>query len=202
MGSYSLLRVTPPTARPLTVEQAKKACDLDETSTAHDLEIDALIEAAVEQAEQSTDRQLCEAEYELRLRAFPLGCRPIRLPKPPLLSVEAIKYLDADGDEQTLAPAAYRVSQGREPAQIELAFGQFWPVTYPVDEAVTIEYTAGYGDAEAVPKLLRQGLTLLVRRWFLEPDAKDELPPAVRSIFQAHTAGDEFTEYEPHDQRL
>jgi hypothetical protein len=75
----------------------------------------------------------------------------IELPFPRLQSVESITYLDADGVQQTLAPELYTVDGASEPGILTPAPGQFWPDTQNIMNAVQIAFTAGYGDAEAVP---------------------------------------------------
>ena len=75
----------------------------------------------------------------------------IELPFPRLLSVESIKYLDATGTSQTLAPALYTVDNASEPGILTPAPDQYWPDTQNIMNAVQIAFTAGYGAAASVP---------------------------------------------------
>ena len=75
----------------------------------------------------------------------------IELPFPRLASVESIKYLDATGILQTLAPALYTVDNASEPGILTPAPDQYWPDTQNIMNAVQIAFTAGYGAAASVP---------------------------------------------------
>lgn len=88
--------------------------------------------------------------------------RRILLPLPPAQSVGTIQYVDPDGATQTLDPALYSFVQcGTEPSFILPAHGQSWPSTRWQPNAVTIPFTAGYGDAETdVPANLRHAAKL------------------------------------------
>lgn len=94
--------------------------------------------------------------WRLTLDCFPAGS--VRLPLPPFRSVESIKYLDRNGDEQTLAPTAYKVS-----ATGIVAPATDWPVTWEIPGAVSIEFTAGYDD---VPASLKQVILGLAFFWY------------------------------------
>jgi hypothetical protein len=75
----------------------------------------------------------------------------IELPFPRLQSVESIKYLDATGTSQTLAPALYTVDNASEPGILTPTPDQYWPDTQNIMNAVQITFTAGYGAAASVP---------------------------------------------------
>ena len=47
-----------------------------------------------------------------------------------------------------------------------LVDGQSWPSLYPRDDAVQIEYVAGYGAAASVPQVFKQAILLLVGHWY------------------------------------
>lgn len=140
--------------------------------------VEALIAAAVDRAESYLGRALVTRTLALTLDAFPGGAAAgsrrrdfegswrIELPLPPLQAVIAIRYLDQAGQSQTMPEGEYRVSQGREPAAIEPAFGRWWPTALPTIDAVEVEYRAGYGDdGETVPAAIRQAIVLMVGEW-------------------------------------
>ena len=86
-----------------------------------------------------------------------LDCFPFRitLPGAPVKSVVSIRYLDADGVEQTLAQENYRVDVDREPARVEPAYGLAWPATRHVSGAVKVDYLVGEeAAADVVPALI------------------------------------------------
>lgn len=170
---------------------------------------DGYLEMLIDAATQSLDgpngwlgRALAEQVLELRMDQFPpafgfghnYGQRwaetwcvfgpenQIRLPLPPLVSVDSIKYDDPAGDEQTLDPATYRVTGiGTDQGMISLQQGQCWPLTKYQAEAVRIRYTAGYGIGTDVPAPIRQAILLGVtqlygiaeRNLFISEDSVD-----------------------------
>lgn len=145
----ALKLITPPAYLPVTVSQAKEHMRV-EGSTDDDY-IAALIASSVDYAELSTGRQLVEATYELVLDAFPwdkqLGIihnGVIELPRPSLLTVTSIKYIDADGVEQTLASTEYTVDTDSLVGRVYPAYLKYWPRTRAVPAAVRIRYTCGW----------------------------------------------------------
>ena len=63
-----------------------------------------------------------------------------------------MRYLDVDGAEQTLDPADYYVDKKTKPGYIVPAAGRAWPATGARVNAVTVDFTAGYGPTdETVP---------------------------------------------------
>lgn len=137
-----LRRITPPAIEPVTLEHAKRHARID-----HDIE-DALlatfIAAARQHGEHLTARQFVEAEFELLLEAFPQGNGPIGLPRPPLQAVEAVAYVDLDGEEQTLAAANYRVDAAGQCGVIEPVEAFAWPPTRGQPGAVAVRFRTGW----------------------------------------------------------
>lgn len=96
----------------------------------------------------------------------------IIVPRPPLQSVDFIKYLDQNNVVQTLDPSLYVVDTANEPGRIVPAPNSNWPLTMistraPVINAVQVQFKAGYGSAaNSVPKVAKQALKLLVAHWY------------------------------------
>lgn len=96
-------------------------------------------------------------------------CGVIHLPYPPLISVVSVKYLDANGNEQTLDPEVYRVNE----TSLMLNAGEGWPSTGGFDDAVRVRFKAGYNGTSgagigemqtgAVPERARQAIILSVQ---------------------------------------
>ena len=82
------------------------------------------------------------------LSGFPWG--GIELPRPPLLEVLSVAYVDDDDAEATLSgsPAPYFVVPSGRYARAVLTplSGAIWPTTASRPDAVTITYQAGYSD--------------------------------------------------------
>jgi uncharacterized phiE125 gp8 family phage protein len=93
-------------------------------------------------AEHYMGRAILNQTWQLSLDAFP---DEIRLVMPPVASVTFVKYLDASGNEQTLATNQYVVDTVTEPCRITPAYQVSWPQTYAQANAVKVEYITGYG---------------------------------------------------------
>lgn len=82
------------------------------------------------------------------------GCRWV-LPFPPVIEVASVKYLDADGTEQTLATNQYEVRGNG----IERAYGVSWPSVRWDAENVRVRYDAGYDE---IPGAITAAVLLMV----------------------------------------
>jgi uncharacterized phiE125 gp8 family phage protein len=165
----ALSLITAPAAEPVTVAVALDHLRLP--PNAPDAAVVArLIAPAREYAESQTARQFVTATWQLTLDRFPPHRAPITLPLPPLQSVTEVTYLDESGTLQTWAAGAYVVNAPRGPRALE---GRLYPaldVDYPVtawrEDAVTVRFVAGYGDAADVPQAITQAMLLLLGEWY------------------------------------
>lgn len=110
-------------------------------------------------------RQLITSTLQVTYDRFPCaGETGLVVPLPPLAAVSAVTYVDTAGATQTWASSNYTVvNEQRLPSRVVLAYGASWPSTRDVPQAVTITYTAGYGDDAAdVPAALRQAGLLMI----------------------------------------
>lgn len=156
-----------PSVEPVSLTQAKLWCRVD-TATEESL-ISALIQAARERAEDLTGRAFVRRQLELRLDAFPTDTDVIELPFPPLISVDYVAYIDADGTLQTLSgsPSNWREDLGSEPGRIQPLDGATWPATQTGIAAVRIGYTCGYAPIGSPEDetALQAGIPALVKTW-------------------------------------
>ncbi|MER8393730.1 hypothetical protein NKH10_17690 [Mesorhizobium sp. M1340] len=132
--------------------------------------ISACISAAVSRLdgkEGRLGRCLLTQEWTLYLDCFQT-C--IELPLPPLQEVIHIKYLNSDGLLQTLDPSAYRVSgAGSWRPEIAPAYGETWPESRFVADAVQVRFRAGYGDSEEnVPPPILQAINVMTAHYYVE----------------------------------
>ena len=149
--------VTPPTAEPITLAEAKQQRRV--TTTADDPLIDGLIVAARDWAERFTGRALMTQTWDYFLDAFPDA---IELQLPPLQSVTSVKYVDTNGMEQTLATTEYTVDAAAERGLVRPAFGKSWPATRAQANAITVRFVAGYASAAMVPASIKAGMHLVI----------------------------------------
>lgn len=169
------------TTLPVTVAQARAFLRVDIADD--DSLIEDLIVAAVEYVEDRTWTTICRREYELVLPGFPgslcfmetdsyVRARPdsILLPRPPVISVDLVRYVDSAGDAQTLAPSAYVLTQTDGTALLAPAQGASWPGVYADHpEPVVIAYTAG-PSGQSQPQV-RQAVRMLVAHWYEHREA-------------------------------
>jgi uncharacterized phiE125 gp8 family phage protein len=150
-----LIIKTPPTAEPVSLAEAKAHLRVNWSDD------DALITAYAKAARSGVEAYLKAAclatTYQLKLDRFPAT---IELPVGPVLTADgfSIKYLDDAGDEQTLAAGKYKVSLG-ERAIVRPSYGNTWPSTRAELDAVTVEFVAGWPEAN-LPAVIKAAVLL------------------------------------------
>lgn len=130
------------------------------TNTTDDTYVTSLIKAARTRIEIETGRAFCTQDWDYVLDAFPCGNDPILLPLPPVSAVNAITYLDSAGDSQTLSSSQYIVDSTDVTCRVSLAYGAYWPITRSQANAVTVNFTTGYGVAAAVPDGIKAAIRM------------------------------------------
>lgn len=174
MSIHASLRLTvAPATEPIDATEAKRNQKI--VIAAADGAINDLIAEAREELEGATARAFVTQTWQLTLDRFPFaGCsdtyrptaREIELRVCPVQSVSSIVYLDPAGESQTLSTSVYDVDTRSEPGRITLKNGQTWPLTLIQANAVTITFVAGYGDAAAVPRLVKRAIKMRVAHWY------------------------------------
>ena len=162
------LTLTTAGTAPVSLAEAKKQVRA-EYHTDDDALLTGLLAAATEWVERHTGRSLSEHTWTLTLDSF---SDAIRLPMPPATGINTVTYIDADGDEQTLASGAYRLygAGGFDPF-VRPAWSTCWPATADGEpDAVTIEYEAG----AACPAPVKQAILLLVSHLYEHREASTE----------------------------
>lgn len=134
----ALRRLIDPGLEPVSLAEAK--LHLRVGGSTDDPLIASLITAARTACEERLGRSLIATRWWETTDRFP-EC--IRLQRPRLIQVAAIRYVDPNGELQLLDPAAYVVDADSEPARIEPAYGQSWPSTRKAPAAVMIDYASG-----------------------------------------------------------
>ena len=199
-----LVRTVDPTVEPVTLTEAR--LHLRVTDTADDTLITSLIQAAREYAESYCRRSLLTQTWKLTLDRFPYSLGGfwicdgryysgghakdyISLPRPNLLTVSSVTYVDTNGATQTWAASNYLVDTTQTPGQLRLAYNIDWPSTRTDPNAVAITYTAGYGaSATAVPEAIKSAIKLMVGWWYEQREAVNvgnivnEVPMAVDAL--------------------
>lgn len=148
---------TQPTTEPVSVTEAKAHLRIDDTDS--DTYIEGLIKAARQMCEHYTGLSFITQTREAIMDKFPCGSKDISLPYGPVISVTSVTYTDSDGDAVPLtANDDYRVDiyGGR----IQAVDG--WFDTDGSNNAVIVEYVAGYANAAAVPQVIKQAILFQV----------------------------------------
>lgn len=135
---------TDATVEPVSTATAKLWTRIE--SDADDSIVAMLIKGARRAAEQYCGRYFAPRTVTLYLDAFPPA--EIMLPRPPVIQVDSVKYVDTAGTLTTIASANYTCEQahGDPPARAWLmpAYDYEWPETREVANAVEIQYQCGY----------------------------------------------------------
>ena len=151
--------VTPPSAEPITLAEAK--AHVRQVFNDDDTYINSLITAARQMVEGYTGRAMMPQRIRIGKDAF---CPVVKLPRLPYAETPGllIKYLDENGDQQTVNDQVYHVNEYVEPRQVTLVSGQSWPTITSLPGSVTYEYDVGYPDADSVPAPLKQWMLLAI----------------------------------------
>ena len=179
--------VTPATTEPLTLSEVKNHLRIDGS---HD---DDLLNSCITSArmyfESMCEISIASQELLLALDSFD---DIIYLPRGPVQSIEDISYADLQNNQEILDDWIEDLVSN--PARITPAFGQSWPATAEVVNAVQVSYTTGYSTPSMVPKLLKSGMLFYVSHLYenrsavTDGDLK-EVPMAVESIIHQYTLG-------------
>uniref|UniRef100_C5CJQ0 Phage gp6-like head-tail connector protein n=1 Tax=Variovorax paradoxus (strain S110) TaxID=543728 RepID=C5CJQ0_VARPS len=220
----NIVIVTPPPVEPVTIEEAFVHLRLDDPTEDNPdtAAVEAQIVSAREQCEQITRRAF--VQQTLRLTRGPArrngerrgwdwfiggGCvawGDIELLRPPFIEMVSLKYFDDANTQQTVAPADYFVTSDLVP-KLRFVNGFSTPSIYLRDDAIQVEYVAGYApkpadpDAEPptqidyranVPASIKQAILLAVQLQYdeLTPDKRKALEnarDALLSSYRVHT---------------
>jgi len=175
---FSLKQTADAAVEPVTLAEAKAHMNI--TDGNDDNYIPGLIKGARRRLENEMRRALITQTWRFHLdhfpffrqRTFPVGYMPIELPRPPLLAITSLKYMDpTDPTGQTLLTLTlntdFIVDSNSEPARIQSIGSNAWPATLRQIGAVQIIYTAGYGpDATTVPEDIKMAIMQVVAHWY------------------------------------
>lgn len=163
-----LTLLTAPAEEPISLAEAKLHLHVDEND--EDTLISALIVTAREAAEARTGRALISQTWRYTAEIWP-DAGIIELPRPNLISVQAISYLDFAGVRQTLAADDCQVVTDGLLGTVLPAYGTGWPACRITTGSIRIDYTAGYGAAAAVPQSIKAWMLLALATWYAQREA-------------------------------
>ncbi len=186
MPSYKL--ITAAATDPVSVADFKAHQRID--GEAEDPQCSAFVKGAAEFYQTATSRQLVSATYRLSLPCWWDSDGYVSLMPAPVASITSIQYYDGDGVQQTWSSSNYYVDTGSEPGRVYLAAGASFPNHQTREDAIWINYVAGYGAASAVPSIDKAAIKLLASNWYENREATivgtivSDLPFALKAIIE------------------
>jgi len=189
MRGFSTL-VTPPAEALVSTAEMKAHLRVDFSDD--DMEIEAMVEAARQYLDGPAGilgRALVTQEWSWTVSAATEN--RMVLPVVPVQSVSSVTFFDAENAQQTMPAESYRLIQANQAAWLQLEAGMSWPAVYPRDDAMTVTYTAGYGDAMDVPRPIRLAATMMAAAWYegrdgMAPRGADPLPSGVQALIDLY----------------
>ena len=186
-----LQRTVAPQASLVPLSEAKDHLRVDHDD--EDEVIATLGEAASRAVEEMVGRPLVTQTWKMTLETV---AGRVTLPKTPVQGVTEIAYFDRDGAAQTAALPDFHVVGDDDGAFVEPKADRAWPALASRPDAISITFTAGYGDAETdVPLELRQAAKLLIGHFYEHRQAvvigttAATVPMAVEHLVGLHRRG-------------
>lgn len=167
-------KITDATVEPFDLADAKLHLRETLEDAANDAYITSLITTARTAAEDLMERTLLQTTWLHTAEHFD---HEIRLYRGPVISIDSITYIDADGVQQTLDESAYIFDAYANPARIVPAWGTCWPATRCQPGAVAVQYKAGYGTtADSIPKPIVSWIKLALTDLYEQRSRSAERP--------------------------
>lgn len=159
-------RTVAPTSEPVSLRQLKSQLRLAATYTAHDQQLDHLLQAAREQFEHDTSRVCLTSTWQMTADNWWEVDDGFRIPIQPVASVSSVTYLDTAGASQTWSSSNYTLDTKRAQPRIWYAYNVTAPSLYSVPSAVTVTFVAGHSSVDNVPARWKQAILMLAAYWF------------------------------------
>lgn len=154
----------PAAAQPVTLALVKSQANIDASDTYFDTLIeDTYIKVATLHAQDWTSKTFINTSKTVYWGwEFPY-C--LQIHDAPKLNISDFRYLDTDDIEQVLSPDDYLIETDDHFTNIYAASKSGWPKTSCVPNAITINYTAGFGaDYTSVPDDIQLALAKMCTR--------------------------------------
>jgi len=185
-----LVVTTAPATEPITLAEMKLHSRIDGNDD--DALINTLITAARQQLEQMASHKMVTQTLALSIDSLPDS--GILYLEGPVQSVSSIQYYDLDGDLQTWNSELYQVDTTANPGRVMPAYDEDWPDYLDDYNSIVVTYVAGYGNAAAVPAILKQAIEMLVGHWYNQRETVSEtqnyeVPYAVDNIVKMFSRG-------------
>ncbi|WP_291732331.1 hypothetical protein [Leisingera sp. F5] len=179
-------------ALPLSVEDLRDRLRID--TAAEDGLLDAFLAAGASEID-GPDGAGVAMMAQTWTRSLDSWAHEIVLPGWPVTGVSEIRYLDVDGNQQTLDhAAAFRAVLGRDPARLVRKPGAALPALLAGPGVVEVDYTLGKATAAEVDAGLVAALSLLAGHFYENREATAsgqvvEVPLGARHILDRFRRG-------------
>lgn len=174
----------------ITVDEIKTQCRIDGTD--EDDYLLTVAESVHEYLEKELNRALLSCGFSMVLNQWPeMG---YRLPRPPLVSIDSIKYYDVDGTEFDYPVA--NITHGSISGIFGVKGSNSWPDTELRNfEPIVINFTAGYATVDEINPFIKQAALLIAGDYYENREESvigqgvtiGEIPAGARRIIALHT---------------
>ncbi|MDX2073481.1 MAG: head-tail connector protein [Alphaproteobacteria bacterium] len=166
-----LVRVTPPTAEPLTLQETKEFLRIPHNDD--DSRINDMIVTARSLAEQWLRRSLITQGWKVSFEDAITGT--IRLPMGPVQSITSVVTTTVDGVPLTIPTTAYLLSVTQDAIVVDNIIS---------GHRIDITYVAGYGSGSQLPKPIKLGMLQHIAAML---DSEMTLAPIPDSVLPFYT---------------
>ena len=184
------VRTLAPSVKVISVDEAKTNMKIDHIED--DGLIADLIDAATAYVEGWHGGYGFAMIQQTWTQAYDGFAAKMRLPIGRAIAITSVDYFDANNAAQTMDLAEIMLFHDALGSYICLAVDASWPSTKTRPDAITIEYTAGFGDEAAdVPASIKQSLKLIVAHWYdnredTSPDEMYKIPLGAHALLQTY----------------
>jgi uncharacterized phiE125 gp8 family phage protein len=133
----------------ITLEEAKRRLRIEPEFIDEDVDIVSIIVEATEEAEGYLDEDILDTTVVHAVTDFSSNC--VKVQESPLQSITSIKYLDDNGDEQTVDAANYTLKHGQQLFVIEFD-------SSIVTDLLTVTFKTGYASASVCPAFIKKAI--------------------------------------------
>lgn len=207
LARAALRVVVPSTEEPVSVADAGAHLRLDAYGSPPEYPdealLTALISAAREYVEGLSGLVLAPKTLEMTGRSFDGLCRwpgdlGILLKVAPVTGIESVRYIDGDGNEQTMASSDWLLDSYATVPALFPAYGvSTWPTPRDEPNAVRIRFTAGYAGTsgsptvEVIPQSLRAAILLMLGHLYENREQTtgiklDEIPLGIQALIEPY----------------
>lgn len=171
--------ITEPSIEPVTLAELKEHLRISD-DTEDDYLTELIVEARAE-IEQASNLTLISQKWRLTIDQWPGGradwwdgvkqahintlygpnsSADLRLPRYPLISIDSVTVFDEDSNSAVVSVAnTFDIDANQRPGRISLKVGATWPIALRANNAIQIDYYAGYGaTADDVPAPLKRAI--------------------------------------------